>query len=87
MLKQLMEIFFGWNLASENNIEQNLVLGYIENLKQYIPSEDIEYLKSIDFNKSDKIISENDSKKIINIIKDAENTRESQSRTSSELER
>ena len=87
MLKQLMDIFFGWNLASENNIEQNLVLGYIENLKQYIPSEDIEYLKSIDFNKSDKIISENDSKKIINIIKDAENTRESQSRTSSELER
>lgn len=87
MLKQLMEIFFGWNLSSENNIEQNLVLGYIENLKQYIPSEDIEYLKSIDFNKSDKTISENDSKKIINIIKDAENTRESQSKTSSELER
>lgn len=70
-----MEIFFGWNLEDSNNINSYLILGYMQNLNSYIPSEDIEYLKSIDFTDSTKQISEEDCSKIMSILKEAEQTK------------
>lgn len=81
MLKLLMEKYFGWNLSTSNNIETAMVLGHIENLKNYISPENLEYLKTIDLTDSNKTISKSDAEKIISIIKEAENTRESQTQT------
>ena len=42
-----MVIYFGWNASTSNNIEAHMVMGHINNLRAFIPSEDIEYLNSI----------------------------------------
>ena len=54
-----------------------MVMGHINNLRAFIPSEDIEYLNSIDFNNPDLQISESLAQRISDIIKSAEQTRES----------
>lgn len=72
-----MDIYFGWNSSTSNNIEAYMVLGHINELKSYISSEDIEYINSIDLTKSDSEISESAAQKISNIIKSAERTRDS----------
>lgn len=78
MLKLQMEGYFGWNLYTSNNIETAMILGHIENLKSYISTENLEYLKSIDLTDPSKTISKSDAEKISSIIKQAENARESQ---------
>ncbi len=72
-----MDIYFGWNSSTSNNIEAYMVLGHINELKSYISSEDIEYINSIDLTKSDSEISESAAQKISNIIKSAERTKDS----------
>ena len=72
-----MVIYFGWNASTSNNIEAHMVMGHINNLRAFIPSEDIEYLNSIDFNNSDLQISESLAQRISDIIKSAEQARES----------
>ena len=54
-----------------------MVMGHINNLRAFIPSEDIEYLNSIDFNNPDLQISESLAQRISDIIKSAEQARES----------
>lgn len=72
-----MVIYFGWNASTSNNIEAHMVMGHINNLRAFIPSEDIEYLNSIDFNNPDIQISESLAQRISDIIKSAEQARES----------
>ena len=72
-----MVIYFGWNASTSNNIEAHMVMGHINNLRAFIPSEDIEYLNSIDFNNPDLQISESLAQRISDIIKSAEQARES----------
>ena len=72
-----MVIYFGWNASTSNNIEVHMVMGHINNLRAFIPSEDIEYLNSIDFNNPDLQISESLAQRISDIIKSAEQARES----------
>lgn len=61
----------GWNSETSNNIEMQMVLGHIKELKSYISSEDMEYLNSLDFEK----LSDQNIKKVSSVIKEAENTR------------
>ena len=75
-----MEIYFGWNLSTSNNIEAHIVIAHINNLREFISSEDIEYLNTIDFNNPDLEISESNVQRISSIIKSAEQTRETSTR-------
>lgn len=72
-----MVIYFGWNSSTSNNIEAYMVIGHLNELKSYISSEDIEYLKTINLTNSNSEISKNDAQKISSIIKSAEKARES----------
>ena len=65
----------GWNSSNSNNIETSLLLGYLNQLKSYISSDDMEFINSIDLTNISQI-SEDNVQKISEIIQSAENTQE-----------